>query len=211
LAFISHPNTDHFAALGELVRRRRLGRAYVNEQFGVSPSGSADPFSPDVRMLAAMQEAGVAVVRLSAGQRVKLDDRTTVQVLWPPPGRKDLDANGASLVLRITCDGASVVLPGDIETIGQQELAAANTVAADVLMLPHHGSWWASLERFVKAVRPKVVLASAAREPYGPPAQEEPAEFFDRLRTGYRYYSTPRNGWIQVRFGRAGLDVRTMR
>ncbi len=236
-AFVSHANVDHFNALTEVAKHHPLRRVFLNPWFGASPASSRDVSSPEAQMFALLQNHGVQVVRLSAGQTVKLDDRTSVEVLWPPANRQGLNVNETSLVLRITCDGMSVLLPADVETIGQQELAANDVVSADILMLPHHGSWRESLENFVKAVSPKVVLVSNAREgppaavhrggerdpnaayrvgnpdpePDGPPAQEEPAEFFERLRTAYRYYSTPRNGWIQVRFGGGGLEVRTMR
>lgn len=211
IAFISHPNTDHFNAVPQVVRHHRLRRVHVNEWFGAPTAGGLDVAGDDSHMLAALRAAGVRVERLVAGQRVTLDERTSVEVLWPAAGREGLSANESSLVLRITCNGASVLLPGDIETIGQQALAASGTVRADVLMLPHHGSWWSRLEEFVQAVAPRIVLASSDREPYGPPAQEEPAEFFARLRRGYRFYSTPHNGWVQVRFGGGPIEVRTMR
>ncbi|MCJ7543585.1 MAG: ComEC/Rec2 family competence protein [Phycisphaerae bacterium] len=210
IAFISHPNTDHFNALPEFLRHHRLRRVHVNEWFGAPAAGGLEASSHDSHMLGALRAAGVQVERLAAGQRVALDGRTSVEVLWPPAGREGLSANESSLVLRITCDGVSVLLPADIETLGRQALAAGGGVRADILMLPHHGSWRPSLEEFVQAVSPKVVRASTARDPFGPPAQEEPAEFFARLHRGYRFYSTPRNGWIQVRFGGGAMEVRTM-
>ena len=209
-AFISHANVDHFSALDELGRRRSLRRVHVNEQFGES-AGRGDAFSADVQMIGTLRAGGAQVMRLAAGETVRLDDRTKVEVLWPPAGRAGLGANESSLVLRVTCDGMSVLLPGDVETVGQVDLARAGLVVADVLVLPHHGSWRPSLEEFIKAVAPRVVLASSGREPYGPGATEEPAEFFGRLRRGRQYYSTPRNGWIQVRFGGGTIEVRTMR
>jgi competence protein ComEC len=210
-AFVSHANVDHFNALAEVARRHPPQQVFVNPWFGTSTVSSQVVFPPDAQLLALLQGRGVQVVRLSAGRTVKLDDRTSVEVLWPPADRQNLSVNESSLVLRITCDGTSVLLPADVETIGQKELATTGVVRADVLMLPHHGSWREGLEDFVKAVSPRYVLVSNSREPYGPPALEEPAEFFDRLRVAYRYASTPRNGWIQVRFGGGPIEVRTMR
>jgi competence protein ComEC len=210
VAFVSHANVDHFNALAGAFGRR-LQRVFVNESFGTAAAGASEAFGSDWRFLADLQKGGVSVVCLSAGQKVTLDDRTTVEVLWPPPGREGLNVNDTSLVLRITCDGASVLLPGDIQTVGQEALASATAVKADVLMLPHHGSWRPSVEAFVQAVAPKIVLASCAREPYGPAMLEEPAEFYDRLRRTCRYYSTPRHGWIEVRFGGGPVEVQTMR
>jgi len=209
-AFISHPNTDHFSAMPEVVSRRRLEAVYVNEQFGASPP-DADWPPADRQLLELLARRGVPVRRLAAGQSIRLDDRTVVEVLWPPAGREGLTANQSSLVLRITCDDASVLLPGDLEGPPQAELAGSAGLAANVLMLPHHGSWRPTLEEFVQAVSPRYVMASNSREPYGPVEADEPREFFDRLRRTYRYYTTPRSGWIQIRLGGAAIEVRTMR
>ncbi len=210
LAFVSHANTDHFNAVGELVRADGLAAAIVNEQFGRTPSPGDWP-AADRRLLELLDRRGVPLRRLAAGDHIRLDERTSVEVLWPPRGAEGLSANDSSLVLRITCDDASVLLPGDIEQAGQSALAASGGVAADVLVLPHHGSWQPTLEEFVAAVEPKYVLTSSSAEPHGPAGADYPRAFFDRLRRTRRYYSTARHGWIQVRFGAGGVETRTMR
>jgi competence protein ComEC len=210
-AFISHPNTDHFNALPSYMARRGLDRAYLGRSF------SAAFLEPDTALTASelmrqFKSRGVEVVSLVAGDRLKLDDRTSLEVLWPPADKVQASANKSSLVLRITCEGWSVLIPGDIEQDGQKSLAMTGAaISADVLVLPHHGAWRESLPGFITAVAPKYVLASSTREPDGPPAQEEPQQFYDSLKERCRFYSTPRNGWIQVRFGNAGVEVQTMR
>lgn len=209
-AFVSHPNTDHYNALPAYVSRHDLPRVYLNNQF-VSQADGADTSQAAAEFAALLGRRGVEVVQLAAGERVRLDDRTSVEVAWPPADRLALGANESSLVLKVTCDGRSVLLPGDIEVLAQKELAAAGAIAADALVLPHHGAWRPSLPALVAAVGPSCILASSAREPYGPVDQLEPRAFYDHLHAGYRYYSTPCNGWIQFRFGREGIEVKTMR
>ena len=131
----------------------------------------------------------------------------------PPAGRDDLSANDRSMVLRITCDGQRVLLPGDLDRQGQSALTGAGPgVSADVLVLPHHGAWRDTLPAFVSAVGPKVVLASASRELVPPLSSGQAGKrFYQSLSGNYQYRSTQRNGWVQVRFGRGGVQVRTMR
>ena len=145
---------------------------------------------------------------------VALDDRTRVEVLWPPAERRDgLSVNETSLVLRIVCDDQSVLLPGDIEAVGQSELARRGEVlACDALVLPHHGIWSEALPAFVAATAPRVVMASSARRPRAPlQATSHAGEFYSRLHSAYRYYTTPRNGWIHLAFGRGRLEVQATR
>jgi len=210
-AFISHANADHYNALPALLRRGWVEKVYLNEYFGRDANA---PGAEGVAELMGMfREGHVETVRLRPGQRLRLDDRTEVEVLWPPPGRADLSVNDTSLVLRVTCDGRRVLVTGDLDETGQASLAAApERIRSHVLVLPHHGGWEETLPAFVEAVAPEVVLISSAREPAAPlSGGPEAAAFYERLPVERRCYSTPRHGWIRLRFGRGGLRVRTMR
>ncbi|HAU39105.1 MAG TPA: hypothetical protein DCX07_15500 [Phycisphaerales bacterium] len=208
-AFVSHANSDHYNALPGC---RTLGApqdVYVNDYFGASDGLDAPSF-----LLRLLREDGSRIVRLRGGQSVRLDDRTTAEVLWPPadlPG--ETDPNDRSLVLRIVCDGRSFLLPGDIDSLAQGRLLASGaSLRADVLVLPHHGGWRATLPAFVRAVAPRVVLCSAGREPRPPHAAgADAARFYAELRASGRFHGTPKNGWICVRLGPDGVSVRTMR
>ena len=210
-ALVSHANTDHYNALGAILQRVGLSRVYLNEYFGTADS----PPPPEAGMMDQLADHGVGVVRLGAGQQVKLDDHTVVEVLWPPTSRpKDLSVNDTSLVLRITCDGRSALLPGDLSQEGRARLVAGGTdLRSDVLVMPHHGAWTRALPEFFAAVAPSVVLISGAREPdraYAPDARR--AEFYRTFRRGRQYYTTPRDGWVHLRLGGPGpIRVQTMR
>jgi competence protein ComEC len=211
-ATISHANSDHYNALSALLRRGWVGQVYLNPYFGDDPhrTESAGVARFMDRLIA---PGAVTKTRLAAGQKLRLDGRTEVEVLWPPPGRADLSLNDTSLVLRITCDGRSLLVPGDLEEVGQAALAAmGERVRSDVLILPHHGAWRDTLPAFVRAVAPSIVLVSGSRRPAAPLSGGQAArEFYDKLPAEHRYYTTLQHGWIQVRFGRGGLSVRTMR
>ncbi|MBN1942651.1 MAG: ComEC/Rec2 family competence protein [Phycisphaerae bacterium] len=208
-AYVSHANSDHYNALPNLAGETGLETLYVCDYFGLGES----PFSASRQMLERLHAAGAAVHRLRRGDRVQLDERTRIDVLWPPAGREGLSANDSSLVLRVTCDEKSLLLTGDVEELAQAELLKDPAqLKADALVLPHHGGWAKTLPAFVEAVGPSVILISAGREPKGPSAgRAEIREFYDSLRVKYRCFTTPRNGWIRLRFGRGGQNVRTMR
>jgi len=215
VAFVSHANTDHYNALMGFLKEASLDRVYLNDYFGRGPyRNQPQPIPEEMQLLGELIGRDVELLRLRAGVKLSLDSRTAVEVLWPPADRRtDLTVNDTSLVLRITCDGQSVLLTGDLDELGQSVLAAAgSTIAADVLVMPHHGGWEKSLPEFLRAVGPSVVLVSNSFEPRCPVrGGDEAAALYGRMRTAYRYYSTPRNGWIQVRFGAGRFDVKTMR
>mgnify|MGYP006278382539 CR=1 FL=1 len=221
-AFISHGDTDHYNALPPLLPPDRepgvprLRGAWVSRYFATGGEGRRAE-GPEAGEFARMMEAGdVELRRLAAGDRVRLDKRTEVEVLWPPPGRDEeiaANVNNTSLVLRVRCDGRTAMLCGDLSELGQRRLVASGAdLRADVLVMPHHGGWCKALPAFVEAVDPEVLLVSDSSETDLPPtASQERRDFYTRLPSAYRFYATYRNGWIRVRFGAGGLDVRTMR
>ncbi|MHC4985199.1 MAG: ComEC/Rec2 family competence protein, partial [Planctomycetota bacterium] len=142
-----------------------------------------------------------------------LDDRTTVEALWPPEDISDgVVANDRSLVLRVVCDGRSVLLPGDVQADAQAALLAEGaSLAADVLVLPHHGAWARTLPAFVRAVDPEVVLISSDESLDDRSTSEDRQVFFDSLRHAAAVYITDEHGWIRLRFGVDGLAVHTLR
>lgn len=84
--------------------------------------------------------------------------------LWPPAGEKG-EGNNQSCVIAITDGKWRVLLTGDIEAPAELKLTATQRqhLAADLLLVPHHGSRTSSSPPFLRAVNPRVAVASAAR------------------------------------------------
>lgn len=207
-AFVSHANTDHYSALPAMLAQGHCEGLYLGDYF----RRTDDALDPANRLLDLARDRAVPLRRLRAGDVIPLDDQTTVEVLWPAPGRTDLTPNGTSLVLKLTCAGKAVLLPGDLDAAGQGELLT-NPAAldADVLVLPHHGSWVATLPAFVEAVSPRVILVSSASDPKGPAtAKPEVRTFYQTLRTRYRYHATAKDGWVQLTLTPGPIDIQTM-
>jgi competence protein ComEC len=85
--------------------------------------------------------------------------------------------NASSCVLRIATQGAEpavALLVGDIEQVQEQALVAgAAPLAADLLLVPHHGSKTSSSAPFLDAVQPRTALVQAGyRNRFGHPAPE---------------------------------------
>jgi competence protein ComEC len=212
-AFVSHANADHYNAMAGLIADGRLTTVHLNSYFDQAPDPTGE--SAPAEFIACCLRRGAKVVRLRAGEAVELDERIHVRVLWPPDGRKDLadpkNANDTSLVLMLTCDGRRVLLPGDISRLAQGELLKdPNALRADVLILPHHGGWNPNLPALLRAVSPKVVVASAERQPRPPVSAGQAAKDFYARLNNLRYYTTPRNGWVRVRLN-GRLEVETMK
>src|SRR3972149_476771 len=108
--------------------------------------------------------AGVEEVPLALGQRLQLG-AIECDVLWPPPVMEGID-NDASLVARFYVGGARVLFAGDLEATGERSvLAGGESLRAEVLRLPHHGSRTSSTPAFLAAVRPVIALAATGTRP----------------------------------------------
>jgi len=119
--------------------------------------------------------------RCEAGQRWEWDG-VAFEVLHPAAQdyRAPAKANAISCVLKVSTPAASVLLAGDIEQAQEAALVARSSMlAADLLLVPHHGSKTSSSDAFLDAVRPSLALVQAGyRNRFGHPA----APVLQRLR-----------------------------
>jgi competence protein ComEC len=86
-----------------------------------------------------------------------------------------MKANDRSCVLKITAAGQRVLLTGDVEARSERAMLARNaqSLRADVLVAPHHGSSTSSTESFVAAVSPQMAIFTVGyRNRFGHPRTE---------------------------------------
>jgi beta-lactamase superfamily II metal-dependent hydrolase len=82
-------------------------------------------------------------------------------------------------VIRVDAACGSVLLTGDLERAGEQQLLA-QPLRADVLLVPHHGSKTSSSQTFIDAVQPKLALVSAGyRNRFGHPRADVLQRYLD--------------------------------
>jgi competence protein ComEC len=203
--FLSHPDVDHSHGLPYLIGRFQVGALYTN---GMLPRGLTGE-----RLDRALPGSGVVVASLAAGDVLDLTSGARVRVLHPDTGFVGTRANERSLVLRLERDGRSLaLLPGDVETGGiRAMLNRGADVAAEVLVLPHHGSRRSFDPDFYARVRPKAVLCSNGfmnRYGFPGPGVAEAAS----AAAGGRLYATSRNGRVVCTWNGpgGGLEVRPM-
>ena len=182
----SHGDADHAGGLGAVRRRFPAGRLLAPEGAGIE--GASDCLGG------------------SGWQR----DGVGFRFLHPPMHFPYL-RNESSCVLRIETAHGAILLAGDIGEAIEERLVARvpEDLAADVVLVPHHGSRHSSTPGFVAATAPRLALVSAGHgNRFGHPDAGAVRRW---ERAGAAMLATPEGGAVRVRLGADGLQHRVER
>ncbi len=160
----THADADHIDGLNDVLKNFSVKGALI----GRRPSNDPE-FEKFSKSLA---ESGTYSETIQAGDVIRFGD-VEVKVLWPL-GSGDKSTNNDSIVLRIQFGERSILLTGDIEQAAERALVASQqTLNANVVKVPHHGSKTSSTEGFVLATKPSLALVSVGRNSrFGHPHKE---------------------------------------
>jgi competence protein ComEC len=194
--FLSHADLDHFNGLPALLERFKVDRITCTPSF-------ADKKIPGVPLT--LQEIAKRRIPLriaSAGDRFSFGD-VELKVLHPPAVGPQGVENVRSLVLLVRHAEHSILLTGDLEKVGLQQLLASAAPHIDVLMAPHHGSRFANTADLAGWACPRFVV-SCQEPPKGSSRTPNPY-----LARGAQYLPTWSEGAVFVRCSRQVLCVET--
>ena len=157
-------------------------------------------------------EQGVSFKLLSPTLSPAIGQHEAPQTSKPFKQRNSLSSNNRSCVLHVSSHWGSVLIPGDIERVAEHALLMQAIqennqaeLAADVLILPHHGSQTSTSPVFLQAVKPSIAIASAGYlSRHGHPHRQ----VLSRLRRqGVKIFNTAYSGSLKMRFSKQGLET----
>ena len=190
--FVTHGDQDHLNGIVELMERQAYG---ISIDTLVLPR--KDVWDDTLWQLAYQADMqGVSVVAMHEGESVE-DARISIECIHPAENSEADPGNASSLVLKVTCQNVKLLLTGDVEGKGEEELVERFSEEIFLLKVAHHGSKNSTRELFLEQVKPKYAIISAGRNnSYGHPNQET----IQRLKqSGVKIYSTQDNGAICFR------------
>jgi competence protein ComEC len=178
--FISHSDLDHICGALDVADHVPVGRALVTPQFTeLAEKGLADaaearvPGGPDAPeapvpagsfLLRGLRRRGIPVEVVSRGWHEELGC-AQAELLWPtasyrPPTPRD--TNDTCLVLSLRAAGRRILLNGDIQQRAMTGMFNLDTdLSADVVDLPHHGSFNPASIEWLHRAGPAIVLQSS--------------------------------------------------
>jgi competence protein ComEC len=154
---LSHADVDHYNALPALIEQFSVGVVYVSPVM----------FEHQGRALAALQSAiersGVPVHEVWSGDRLRSGGEARIKVLHPPRRGVLGSDNANSIVLAIEYAGRRLLLTGDLESPGLEDVMAEEPYHCDVLLAPHNGSAYSDPPGFADWTRPTLAVVSGGQ------------------------------------------------
>lgn len=208
---ISHGDSDHMNGVEELIERQDIG-----VRIGTLVMPVQEVWDEALKGLAEKALAnGTHVAVIEPGQNIK---EGNMSITCIQPGNPETEAgngeaegrdaeegyepgNAASMVLAVKFGEFDMLLTGDVEGEGEEQLTRQleeqyRNCTWEILKVAHHGSKNSSTEEFLRQIKPVYAFISAGQENrYGHPHQETIERLAD---IGGKIYSTQENGAIIV-------------
>jgi competence protein ComEC len=159
---ISHADVDHYNAIPGLMERFRVGTVYVSPMMFDGFGETSDQGGAEV-LRAAIRAAGAPIREIWAGDKLQVGPEVILHVLHPPRNGVIGSDNANSITLAAEYRGRHVLLPGDLESPGLDDVMAELPYDCDVLLAPHHGSRQSDPPGFAAWSTPELVVISGAR------------------------------------------------
>jgi len=130
---ISHGDLDHYNALPGLLERFSVGVIYVSPMMWENDNPAMEALREAIR------QAGVPLREICSGDLLN-SGGCRIEVLHPPRRGVLGGDNANSIVLDIAYCDRHILLPGDLDSPGLEDVLAEEPTDCDVLLAPHHGS-----------------------------------------------------------------------
>jgi competence protein ComEC len=194
--FLSHADLDHFNGLVALLDRFSVGQVTCTPTF-------SEKATPAVRRtLEALEARQIPIRTIRAGDRL-LAGSVALDVLHPPAHGPDGNENSRSMVLVVRHEGYALLLTGDLEGPGMDQVLDLPPPRVDILMAPHHGSRRTRTPDLVGKSRPQAVIACVG-PPRGATRPPDPA-----MAGGVPFLGTWPHGAVTIRSRKGTLVVET--
>ena len=196
---LSHADVDHYNAVPELLQKFSVGVIYA------TPAMLYDDGAAMQKLLAAVRASAVPLRETWSGDRLRVGQGCLIEV-WHPTREGVLGGDNAnSLVLDVEYQGRRILLTGDLESPGMEDLLAESPAPCDVILAPHHGSLRSDPPGFAAWSTPKLVVISGS---FADRRLEVERAYRD---AGATVLTTADRGAIHVAISRREIDVATWR
>ncbi|MEC9093798.1 MAG: ComEC/Rec2 family competence protein [Planctomycetota bacterium] len=193
---ISHADLDHYNAVPGLAKRFKIKRLLVSHHMLENEQGKSWQ-----HLVSFVQSRRIPVLTVDSQSKIIFDEHCKTAVIHP--GRRFVGEsdNANSLVLDLQFLDKHILLPGDLESNGQNTVLETPPVNYDIMMAPHHGSRSSDHWAFGQWANPEYVVISCTQGKLNP----EIVEGYQSA--GAKVYSTSRFAAISFTIDALGIKV----
>ncbi len=197
LVLMSHPQTDHFTGLIDVLKRYKVGVFISSGKRGVVQS--FDDLEKTI------QENKIPAVVLTEGDKIKYNDGS-FNILSPSKNLlESSQPNDWALAMKLASQGVTALFTADIDSKIEESLLKKYDLDVDILKVPHHGSKFSSSEEFLKAVTPKVALIEVGeKNTYGHPTPQTLEKLFA---AGAQIFRTDQSGIVKLVISDSKINI----
>jgi competence protein ComEC len=197
----THADADHIQGLADVIRNFKVGEVYL----GRIPSN--DPEFDELKQAIEFENVPTQIV--GRGDSMAVGD-ARINFLYPEfdPSPTSPSDNDHSVVLQIAYGSRAFLFTGDVEHAAELDLLRnADSLRADIVKVPHHGSKTSSSQGLVDAVDAQyAVISVGRRSTFGHPN----VEVVERWKgSGTTVMTTGEKGTVTVSTNGEDLNVST--
>ena len=157
---ISHFDSDHVGGILTILEELNVKQVLIPKQEEYSENYN--------KFLDIVKKRNIKVKIVGAGNTIKLDKNTYLDILWPEEKQiTDNVLNNNSMIVRLCYKKFKMLFTGDIEEIAEQKLLQkyedTGKLTADILKVAHHGSKSSSIVEFLEKVNPRIALIGVGK------------------------------------------------
>jgi competence protein ComEC len=190
---ISHANLDHVSGIPDVLDAVRVERVIVSSHMLVRANGNLDGMANSV--IDAARSRGVRIETANRGDELEFGE-LRMSVRHPRAGEACKSVNDESIVAIVSAikRHTRILLCGDAQDEALARLMQRDqNMSAEIMELPHHGSWRATAREFLARIGPEQVVQSTGPGRYA----------LDRWQEAMR----GRIRWVTARDGAASIPL----
>jgi beta-lactamase superfamily II metal-dependent hydrolase len=166
IAFLSHPNNDHYNGYFFIADRYKIDKFITVNTYDLIVSESYK------KLLKKLSDKNIPLLFGVSGDKISVagDDFT---IYWPPKGFNSANDNDFSQILLFQQNDFRVLFTGDASPFVLGKLSHGAIGKIDILKVPHHGSKNGLIKKFLDLADPLVAVISVGKNnSYGHPHQQ---------------------------------------
>ncbi len=192
---LTHPDRDHIGGAESVLRGVDVAELWMSQATLLAPA--------TLRLRRQAARLGIPIRLVARGDTWRASG-LRIGMLWPPSGSLPRSSNGASLVLRVRAGRHCAMLPGDVPAQVERKLAPELT-RCEILKLSHHGSATSTALVWLRALAPRIAIASAGRRSRSSLPHPDVRRRVREI--GARLWETSRHGAIRIELSNPQAQV----